>query len=273
MTPVLAFTHVRKTYAGRSNAARAGGRLAAVTAVADVTFDVRAGESVGLIGGSGAGKSTVARLGVGLLQPDAGTVRIDGSDLAAARGGERRALRRRLHLLFQDPYTSLPRHMRVADAVAEPLVIHRVGDAGERRARAVEALAEVGLTPAERYAARRADELSGGERQRVALARALVLRPALLIADEPTGMLDASARLELHGLMDDLRRAHGLAYLYITHDLALADGFCDRLVVLHEGRVVEQGDAGAVLGAPASPWTQALVSAAREIQPPPRSGG
>ena len=266
--PLLRLAGVTKTFAVRGRGARER-----VAAVAGVSFDVAPGECVGLVGSSGAGKSTVARLVAGLLTPDAGAVTFDGRDRSTLDRRERRALGRRLHLIFQDPYTSLPPRTRVAQAVAEPLVIHRTGQAPDRRQAALDALEEVGLSPAARFADRWCHELSGGERQRVALARALVLRPALVVADEPAGMVDASARLGLHVLMADLRRAHQLSYLYITHDLALTDGFCDRLVVLHRGRVVEDGPTGAVLERPADPWTRTLVDAARRLQPPPHATG
>lgn len=251
--PVLSVDQVSKAF-GR------------VTALDQVSFTVAAGETVGLVGGSGAGKSTVARLVAGLVVPDTGTIRVDGRDLAGLSRVQRRAVRRRVHLVFQDPYASLPPGRRVADIVAEPLVIHRVATGQERRRRVLHALAEVALSP-ERYATRFPHELSGGERQRVALARAVVLRPELIVADEPTAMLDASTRAGLLRLLAGLRELHGVAYLYITHDLALAEGFCDRLLVLCHGQVVEQGPTEEVLGRPSHPYTAALVDAVRQLQP------
>ena len=147
-----------------------------------------------------------------------------------------RAARQRLHLVFQDPYDALPPSMRVQDIVAEPLTIHGVGTRAERLERVREALEEAALTPADRFLRRYPQELSGGERQRVALARAIILRPRLIVADEPTTMLDMSLRLELLALMKRLGQQHAISYLYITHDLALARAFCDRLVILHEGQ-------------------------------------
>jgi ABC-type microcin C transport system duplicated ATPase subunit YejF len=169
-------------------------------------------------------------------------------------------------LVFQDPYTSLAPFFRVGTAVAEPLVIAGVA-APDRTQRVLEALSEVGLTPPERYTGRHPHQLSGGERQRVALARALVLRPALIVADEPTAMLDASLRADLLSMMAHLQVERGTTYLFITHDLALAEGFCDRLVVLCNGRVVEQGPTREVLHRPTHPYTAALVDAARRLHP------
>lgn len=230
-----------------------------LTAVDDVHLSVRPGEAVGLVGASGAGKSTIARIAVGLLPPDEGRVLLDGHELDTL---DRREVGRRVHLIFQDPYGALAPHQRVERIVGEALAIHGIGD---RRERVVEALEEVQLTPASRVADRYPHELSGGERQRVALARALILRPELVIADEPTQMLDASIRADLLELMGELGRRHGIAYLYITHDLALAQDFCDRLAVLHHGRVVEEGPTEDVLTAPRSEHARELVEAVRAL--------
>lgn len=236
---------------------------ASVTALAGVSFDIAGGERVGLVGGSGSGKSTLARVIAGLEHPDRGRVVLEGHDLTALGRRAQRRARRHLHLVFQDPYGALPPNLDVESIVSEPLVIHGIGTRDERQRRAYAALADVVLVPPERYARRRPSELSGGERQRVALARAVVLTPQLVIADEPTAMLDASLRTELLTLLTDLGAKHGVSYLFITHDLALAGRFCDRLVVLHEGHVVEQGPTGLVLTAPSHPYTAALVDAAR----------
>lgn len=252
--PLLELREVSKTFP------RTG-----VVAVDGVSLMVGAGEAVGLVGSSGAGKTTVARLVAGLEVADSGTVLLDGIDVAGLGRRARRRLRRRVHLIFQDPYSSLAPHLRVADLVAEPLVIqHR--EAGDARATKVaEALESVCLSPA-RYLQRWPHELSGGERQRVALARALVGRPDLVVADEPTAMLDPRVRAELLALMGALQRAHALAWLLITHDLAVADGFCDRLVVMATGEVVEDGRTASVIEWPTHPATAALVCAARRLQ-------
>ncbi len=251
---------------GLAKTFRAGG-AGMLKALRGVTFEMAAGEVVGLVGSSGAGKSTIARMIGGIEAPDAGSIRFEGVDLVRLRGRRRRALGSRLSLIFQDPYASLAPSMRVAQIVGEPLVIHRIASGEALRERVLKALAEVELTPPERYAARLPHELSGGQRQRVALARALVLRPALIVADEPTGMLDAALRRALIELIDGLRTTHGMAVLLITHDLALTTGFCDRLLVLAAGEVVEQGPTDHLLTAPRHPATTALVHAARELQP------
>ncbi|MDP9440733.1 MAG: dipeptide/oligopeptide/nickel ABC transporter ATP-binding protein [Actinomycetota bacterium] len=238
------------------------GRL---TALDNVNLDVRSGETVGIIGSSGAGKSTLARVVAGLVAPDAGAILFDGEDVARLSSAGRRAYRRRLHLVFQDPYTSLAGHLRVADLVAEPLVIHRAASRAGRAELVAEALTAVQLPP-ERYLSRWPHQLSGGERQRVALARALVLRPRLVVADEPTAMLDPRVRAELLDLMGELQGNLGMAYLFITHDLAVAAMICSRLVVMSRGAVVEEGPTGSVVGQPRHPATTALVDAARRLQ-------
>jgi ABC-type glutathione transport system ATPase component len=245
--PVLELREVSKTF---------GTGQRSVMAAEGVTLQVAHGEAVGLVGRSGAGKSTLARLACGLSAPDAGSVRLEGRDPAAAGRG-------RAHLVFQDPYEALPPSLRVADIVAEPLVIARACPPRERGERARAALVEVALEPG-RFAHRYPHELSGGERQRVALARAIVARPALVVADEPAAMLDAALAAELVELVAALRSRHGMAWLLITHELGLAARVCDRLVVLGDGRVVDDGPAARVLSAPAGAEAAALVAASQE---------
>jgi ABC-type glutathione transport system ATPase component/ABC-type dipeptide/oligopeptide/nickel transport system permease subunit len=204
----------------------------------DVSLRVNAGESVGLVGPSGAGKTTLAHLALGLLRPTRGSVSLLGQDLGELRRGDLRRHRRLAHLILQDAFSSLPRHQRVATIVAEPLRL--AGAPRESHAVAVAAaLAEAGLVPPEDYVERHVDSLSGGQRQRVALARALIGGPRLIVADEPTSMLDAPAKWSWLERLDLLRREHGLALLLITHDLRQAEAFCDRIVTMSDGRLVE----------------------------------
>lgn len=252
MTPVLQVRGLTVCFRGNG-----GPRVPAVT---DVDLTVAAGEAVALVGGSGAGKSTVARAVAGLVRPDRGEIRLDGIDLTGLAAAAARRARRAMALVFQDPYAALPPTLRVGDIVAEPLVVHRTGDRNQRGDRVTEALAAVRLDP--RLRTRYAHQLSGGERQRVAFARALVTRPRLILADEPTRMLDASLRLEMVELIAELGERHGVAVLHITHDLALAQRGCARLVVMHAGRVVESGPTADILGSPAHDRTAALVAAA-----------
>lgn len=239
--------------------------------VRNVHLELHAGETVALVGGSGAGKSTIAKAIAGLVIPSKGSALLDISapgddrharvDLLTAPASVRRSARRAVHLVMQDPYASLPPHRRILDVVAEPLVIHRIGDTAARTEAARSALLAVGLDPA-RYARRFPHELSGGERQRVAFSRAIVTRPAVILADEPTGMLDATLRAEVSQLMGELARNHGTAILHITHDLALAAHTCDRVVVMADGAVVEQGRTAQVLHNPQHPATEQLLAAA-----------
>lgn len=257
--PLLRVDGIRKSFRRR------GWRAGRAVILDDVTFDIGVGEAVGLIGSSGAGKSTLARLIAGLECPDVGRIFFEGRDLVGLRGAETRAVRQRIHLIFQDPYDALPPSMRVRDIVAEPLVIHGIGTPAERHERVRDVLAAALLAPVERYLTRYPHELSGGERQRIALARAVILRPRLIVADEPTTMLDVSLRLELIELMRRLGQEHTIAYLYVTHDLALARAFCDRLVILDRGRVVEEGPADEVIERPRHPFTTRLIGAAMTL--------
>jgi len=261
---LLELQEVSKTF-------RAGGlsraRRHPVRAVSAVTLAVHAGEAVGLIGESGSGKTTVARMTLGLVRPDRGKVVFNGRDLARLRERELRAARREMHLVFQDPYESLSPRMSVSALVAEPLVIHGVPTTDRRRL-ILDALAESGLAPPEDFARRYPNELSGGQRQRVALARALVLRPRLIVADEPTSMLDVSIRASLLATIRALRVEHGIAVLFITHDLAVARLTCDRLAVMFRGTIVESGPTDQVLTAPRHPYTLALRQAVRDLAPP-----
>ena len=202
----------------------------------DVSLQVHAGESVGLVGSSGAGKTTIARMALRLLRPARGTVRLLGRDLSGLSGSALRTHRRQAHLIFQDPFSALPWHQRVKTIVAEPLRLSGV-DRGTRASEVTSALDEAGLVPPESYVERNVDNLSGGERQRVALARALIAQPRLIVADEPTSMLDAPAKWAWLERLDALRRERGLAVLLITHDVAQARAFCDRVLVLDQGHL------------------------------------
>ncbi|MCJ0907445.1 ABC transporter ATP-binding protein [Rhodococcus sp. ARC_M6] len=233
-----------------------------VRAVEGVSLSVDVGESVALVGGSGAGKSTVARIVAGLGSPDSGTVTFDGARILGLRGKKARAVRSDIHMVFQDPYASLPPSLTVAEIVAEPMAIHGIGDKEFRRDSVLAAMEAVNLIPAERFLTRYAYELSGGERQRVAFARAVVTKPRLILADEPTSGLDASLRVEIIDLMVRLCRDQCIAILHITHDLALAQRGSDRVVVMQGGRVVESGSVESVLGNPQHQYTAALVAAA-----------
>jgi len=231
-----------------------------IRAVDDVSLVVEAGEVVALVGESGAGKSTLARLILGLEQPDAGTVRCDGTDLASLSGSELRRTRQKMHLVLQDPYQSLHPGMRVEQLVGEPLAIRGARGAA-RSARVLEAIEKVALHPASDFSRRFPHQLSGGQRQRVALARAFVAEPKLVIADEPTSMLDASLCAGILELILGIRDSFGTAFVYITHDLALARWVSDRIVVMRAGKIIEVGTSDDLVLNPRSDYTKLLLAA------------
>ncbi len=254
--PPLSLNDVWVVYGGRRRGSPA------VTALGGVTLEVGAGESVAVIGRSAAGKSTIARLALGLVQPASGSVALLGQALDRASPRELRGLRRRVQMVFQDPYESLHPNMTVEALVSEPLAIAGVGRTA-RAERVTEALQRLGLTPAEGFLSRHPATLSGGQRQRVALARTLVAEPELIVADEPASMLDASLRATVAAHLLAVREALGATLVFITHDISLARLVADRIVVLCAGRVVEDGPAERLVNAPAHPETEALIAAAR----------
>lgn len=232
-----------------------------VKAVDGVSFDIAHGEILALVGESGCGKSTIALSVMRLLVPNSGTIISGGEDLTNLRGRALRRARRRMQMIFQDPFGSLDARQTVYESVVEPLKIHGVGDsANERRTMVLEALDFAHLRPPQRLAGVYPHELSGGQRQRVAIASAIVLGPELIVADEPVSMLDVSARAGILRLMVDLRDRLGVSYLFITHDLAVAWVVADRIAVVYLGRIVEFGTSEDLVAAPAHPYTKALLS-------------
>jgi oligopeptide/dipeptide ABC transporter ATP-binding protein len=241
---------------------------AAVRAVDDISFDLRRGEVLGLVGESGSGKTTLGRTLLGLVPATGGSVEFEGREITGLNEHDRRELRRRMQIVFQDPHASLNPAMTIVQAVGHPLEIHGLASRPEEiRARVADVLERVGLSPVEQFLDKYPSDLSGGQKQRAVIARAIILNPVLLVADEPVSMLDMSVRAKILELMLALKHDFDLTYLYITHDLATAKFFCDRIAIMYLGRIVEIGPSEAIYEDPKHPYTQALLRAIPEPDP------
>ncbi len=258
-TPLLEARKLRKTFP-HSTGTFAGGKAGRFVAVDDVSLELAAGETLAIVGESGSGKTTLARMLLRLIELDSGELRIEGRDFLAARSGELRALRREMQIVFQDPFASLDPRMRVEAIVGEPLEIHEPQlSRKDRRAKVMEAMQAVGLR--EEVLTRYPHEFSGGQRQRIGIARALVLRPRLVVADEPVSALDVSVGAQILELLQNLQREFALTYLLISHSLPVVAQLATRIAVMQGGRIVETGTAEQILRAPAHPYTQELIAA------------
>jgi len=239
-----------------------------VRAVDDVSFDIAPGEVLGLVGESGSGKSTIGRTLLKLIEPSAGSILFEGVDLATLSARAMQPYRRRLQIIFQDPYASLNPRRRVGDTLAEALATHGLHPGAARAKRIAELLALVGLAP--EHASRYPHEFSGGQRQRIGIARALAVEPRFIVADEPVSALDVSIQAQVINLLSDLRERFGLTMLFISHDLDVVEYLCDRIVVLYLGKVMEVAGAGDLYRSPQHPYTEALLEASPRPDPEAR---
>ncbi|UCE97009.1 MAG: ATP-binding cassette domain-containing protein [Candidatus Bathyarchaeota archaeon] len=232
-----------------------------VKAVDDVNFSVEEGEVLTLAGESGCGKTTTGMLLVRLIEPTSGKMVFEGKNICPLKGEELRQLRRKIQIIFQDPYASLNPRMKVGKTVGHPLQVHGLAKGSERKSKVLEALREVGLAPPEKFVDLLPHQLSGGQRQRIAIARAIITRPTFIVADEPVSMIDVSIRTTLIDLMLDLRKSLGITYLFITHDLAVAKYISNRIAIMYLGKIVELSEKTELFSNPLHPYTRALLSA------------
>lgn len=255
-TPLLSAQDLARTYSIRRGMA---GRVTHVRAVDGVTLTIARGETLGLVGESGCGKSTTARLVLGIERPDEGQVRFDGGLMPRSGSPAWATLRKRMQLVFQDPLSALDRRLPIGVQIREPLEIHNIGTPAEQKARVAEVMAEVGLQP--HHADRHPHSLSGGQRQRAVIARALVTQPDLLVCDEPISALDVSIQAQVMNLLVELQERLGMGMLFVSHDLRAVRQISHRVAVMYLGRIVEEGAPDDILHEPAHPYSQALVSA------------
>ena len=266
-TPLLEVENLSKHYPVKRGLILAK-TVGTVRAVDGVSFSLGKGETLALVGESGCGKSTTARLVLRLIEPTTGRVSFEGQDITKMSGAPLRKLRRRMQIVFQDPFASLNPRMTVGDILEEPLVVHEIGDAASRKARVEELLGLVGL--ASYHATRYPHEFSGGQRQRIGIARALAVEPRLLVCDEPVSALDVSVQAQIVNLLQDIQRARGLSYLFVAHDLAVVEHISHRVMVMYLGHVAEIAGSKRIVSAPKHPYTQALLSAVPDIDPASR---
>ena len=255
--PLLQVRDLRKHFARRRPLL--GAAPEPLRAVDGVSFDIMPGQTLGLVGESGCGKTTTGRAILRLVEPTSGSVRFDGQDVLALGSADLRRLRRRMQIVFQDPFSSLNPRMTIGAIVREGLTIHKLAEGADADRRVRQLLEEVGLRP--EYASRFPHEFSGGQRQRVGIARALSVQPSFIVCDEPVSALDVSVQAQVVNLLSDLQRDRGLAYLFIAHDLAVVEHVADRVAVMYLGHIVELSDAAQLYRRPLMPYTQALLSA------------
>ena len=263
MNEVLSVVNLSKTFTKKNFF---GSKTSTVRAVEDVTFTLHDNEILVIAGESGSGKTTIAKLILGAIKPDSGKIIFDGNEITDDDVSLRK-IRMHCQMVHQDPYDSINPRMKVTDIISEPLEIHNIGNDSERKKIVLDAIREVKLEPAEEIAHKFPHMLSGGQRQRVILARALVLRPKVIIADEPVSMLDVSIRAEILALMKQIQENNSISFIYITHDLVTAKYFGQKMIILYLGKIMEEGIINDILAKPKHPYTQALIDAIPEPDP------
>jgi len=263
MNEVLRVDNLSKTFTKKNFF---GSKTSTVRAVEGVTFTLHDNETLVIAGESGSGKTTIAKLILGAIRPDSGKIIFDGNEITD-NDVSLRKIRMHCQMVHQDPYDSINPRMRVTDIISEPLEIHNIGNDSERKKIVLDAIREVKLEPAEEIAHKFPHMLSGGQRQRVILARALVLRPKVIIADEPVSMLDVSIRAEILALMKQIQENNSISFIYITHDLVTAKYFGQKMIILYLGKIMEEGTINEILAKPKHPYTQALIDAIPEPDP------
>lgn len=263
MSTILQVENLKKYYTKKNFF---GKEISLVKAVDDVSFGIEDGQTLVLAGESGSGKSTIAKLILRAIPADSGKIIFDGMEITDKKE-DLKKIRMGIQMVYQDPYDSINPQMKIKDIISEPLEIHKIGNAKERFEMVRQVLHEVRLEPADDIMEKYPHMLSGGQRQRVVLARALILKPKMIIADEPVSMLDVSIRAEILELMEGLRQKHHISFLYITHDLATARYFGQKIAILHHGKIIEIGPIDEVLFSPKHPYTQALLDAISEPDP------
>ena len=256
---IIQLKQISKTF--RTNASLFKGDSKEVVALKRISLNIHRGEIFGLVGESGSGKTTAGRLIVKLEEPDNGKLLFDGNDITKIKGKALKNFRRKVQMIFQDPYQSLNPYLSVYDSVSEPLIVHNIGNSETRKDMVRQSLNSVGLAPPDDFFYRYPHQMSGGQRQRIAIARAMVLKPEFVVADEPTSMLDASIAIYIFNILSEIQKTLNVTFLFITHSLAAARYLCDRIAVIYKGELVEIGPAENIIRNPSHPYTRALIDA------------
>jgi peptide/nickel transport system ATP-binding protein len=256
---IVQLEHISKTFRTRASLFKRDQQE--IIALKRVSLNIYRGEIFGLVGESGSGKTTTGRLIVKLEEPDHGKLLFDGNDITKIKGKALKNFRRKVQMIFQDPYQALNPYLSVYDSISEPLVVHNVGNSETRKDVVRQSLNAVGLSPPEDFFYRYPHQMSGGQRQRIAIARAMVLKPEFVVADEPTSMLDASIAIHIFNILSEIQKTLNVTFLFITHSLAAARYLCNRIAVIYKGELVEIGSAENIIQNPGHPYTRALIKA------------